>query len=319
VMQQYDKLRQLFAALQEMDAVRATVEGLLDLFDDVDFFGEVFCLRLVGDIVAAGTYRMESDGFVLPFVTAEVQFVDVQFSRVIEQGKLPEIPAPALSELKKFAAGNLQTVGSMTLTPAMHNVVKSKLSSTYTYFKKRFKGEGTTDAERRLQPMLACARVAELLHLNPHTRGLSDQDIKARLLTAPPALFDRTSPLNPDAVRMTGTPNWTDAWLLEYHQAKMDVATISPYALPQQDTKTFLPANGEYCYSWWQKRPKFPLWHKLSRTLAILQASSGTVERVFSLYDRVCREDNSLMDYRRARVIIPYNTRMRETPVISVQ
>ena len=315
-MQHFDDLPGFFTALQGMETVKATVGKLQELYQDSTLFVEILCLRLVGDIVAAGTYRLESDGFVLPFVTGEVQHISNQLSRVVEHGKLPELPAEAMLDLKKFARDALST--SPNFTPTIREEIKAKLGLTYTYFKQRFKGEGATDAERRLDPLLACARAAELLRLAPRVRDLADHDICARMTTAPPSLFGRISLSDPSSTHETDKPNWTQSWLLEYHAAKVEALTLSPYTEPVTDM--FAMANGEYCYSWWQKRAaKFPMWSNLTRTLATLQASSGTVERVFSLYKRVCQEDNSLMDYRRARVIIPYNARMRKTPVVSVQ
>ena len=61
---------------------------------------------------------------------------------------------------------------------------------------------------------------------------------------------------------------------------------------------------------WWKSNSEvLPSWSSVARQIVLLQPSSGSVERVFSLLNSTFGEqqDNSLQDYVQLSIMLQYN------------
>jgi hypothetical protein len=117
------------------------------------------------------------------------------------------------------------------------------------------------------------------------------------------------------------TPQSRDAFLREWKSARDTKANT--YLEDTVTTKQGRIADlGIYCFTWWRKNQhNYPHCNDVVSRLVLLQPSSAACERVFSLYKTVNHDNNpaTLMDIKRASVMVPYNDRMRENPVVFVK
>lgn len=172
------------------------------------------------------------------------------------------------------------------------------------YFTRRFTSIGSTSAETRFAEVLTAANLAQLLRF----KGLTDDaSVDAFALAQCKAVFP--------------TQHDRDGFLREWKIARDTLANT--YKEEMIVTKKGRIAEvGIYCFTWWRKHQlKFPACNSVVSRLALLQPSSAACERVFSLYKNVNGDDNParLMDIKRASVMVPYNHRMRQTPVVCVK
>jgi hypothetical protein len=185
--------------------------------------------------------------------------------------------------------------------------MKPILSQARDYFAARFLNddEDGTAPEERFKQALALGRLASLFRLHLQR---TDADLASIVSTAP----SRVLPAQADK----------DNIIREWKQARVFAQghTPSNYHEPAtRNTRDHVSINGEYCYKWWLKHGQpYPAMVTLIRRLVILQPSSAASERVFSLFKHVNDNSpvNTLMDRKRARVIVPYNDRMREKSVV---
>ena len=179
------------------------------------------------------------------------------------------------------------------------------------YLDKRFLETGSTAHEMRFRTLLALARIANLLRLGDATCATNPDDVLKCLGRAPDGLFEGN-----DKARDTHVKRLHKEWRAA---VKLAMTNAAAYKEPATSLdKDHMVINSNYCYSWWMSREAvLPTWCKLVKVLAILQPSSATTERVFSLYKRMTEgSKKALMDIKRAKVIVPYNERMRTRPVV---
>ena len=189
--------------------------------------------------------------------------------------------------------------------------MKPIITEARDYFAARFHSddddEGTLP-EERFKDVLVLGRLASLLRLHiPYTTA----QLAAIVEAAPRRILPRHT--DRDAIKT------------EWVAAKALALLNGPdhYKEPASAASSnHISTNGEYCYQWWVKHGgTFPAMLALARRMVIMQPSSAASERVFSLYKTVNHDNNpaTLMDIKRASVMVPYNDRMRENPVVFVK
>jgi hypothetical protein len=185
--------------------------------------------------------------------------------------------------------------------------MKPIITEARDYFVARFHSgddEGTLQ-EERFKDVLVLGRLASLLRLH---MGHTPAELTAIVAAAPRRLLQFSA--DKDKIK----DEWTAARALALPPGD------SHYKEPAtSDSPHHVSKNGEYCYQWWVRHAtEFPAMLAMARRMVILQPSSAASERVFSLFKRVndSSPSNTLMDLKRARVMVPYNDRMRKQSVV---
>jgi hypothetical protein len=187
--------------------------------------------------------------------------------------------------------------------------MKPVISTARDYFLARFYSDDDDEgsmAEERFKDVLALGRLATLLRLHVE---YTDAELEAIVASAPKRILPQQADRNKiktewKAAKLLSQPLSADLY-------REPATTDSPHHISR---------NGEYCYQWWVQRSLvYPSMHAMARRMVILQPSSAASERVFSLFKHVndTSPPNTLMDLKRARVVVPYNDRMRKKCVVS--